>query len=133
MNGLHHVHLFASDLATSVAWCRDMLGGEVAFDGEFGGGRNVFLRLGRGRLHLYDQPPRGDTTGAVHHLGYQSDDLAGLVAELRQKGVAFRGDIHDFGFWRYIMCPAPDGVLLELFEFDEEELPAQLAAYFEGE
>ncbi|HJP20166.1 MAG TPA: VOC family protein [Alphaproteobacteria bacterium] len=132
MSGLHHTHLFASDLAASVAWYRTMLGGEVAFDGEFGGARNVFMRLGSGRLHLYDQPPRGETPGAVHHLGYQSDDLAGLVAHMRGQGAVFRSDIREFGFWRYVMCAAPDDVLWELFEFDEAGLPPDLANYFAG-
>ena len=56
---LHHVHVFASDLEATVAWWRDKLGGEVVFDGDFGGARNVFMQVGAGRLHLYDQPPRG--------------------------------------------------------------------------
>ena len=133
MSGLHHAHLFASDLDASVSWYCDMLGGEVAFDGDFGGARNVFMRLGRGRLHFYDQPPRGAAGGAVHHLGYRSRDLAGLVAHMRERGVAFRSDIRELGYWRYIMCAAPDGVLLELFEFDDEDLPAELANYFDGE
>ena len=133
MSGLHHTHLFASDLDASVSWYCDMLGGEVAFDGEFGGARNVFMWLGGGRLHFYDQPPRGGASGTVHHLGYRSRDLAGLVTHMRQRGAIFRSEIREFGYWRYIMCGAPDGVLLELFEYDEADLPPELADYFEGE
>jgi catechol 2,3-dioxygenase-like lactoylglutathione lyase family enzyme len=135
MNHLHHAHLFASDLDASVAWYCTMLEGEVAYDGEFGGARNVFMRIGSGRLHFYEQPPRGDTrdvTSAVHHLGYQSDDLVGLVAHMRGQGAEFRSDIREFGSWRYIMCGAPDGVLLELFQADVDELPPELAEYFGG-
>ncbi|NQV61481.1 MAG: VOC family protein, partial [Alphaproteobacteria bacterium] len=113
---LHHSHIFASDISATMAWWREMLGGEVVFDGEFGGARNVFMRVGEGRLHIYDQAPRDEGRGAVHHLGVYCDDLPVLVAAMRAKGVTFRGDIREFGNWRYIMCAAPDNVLLELFQ-----------------
>ena len=128
---LHHVHIFASDLDVSVAWYRDMLDGEVIYDGEFAGTRNVFMRIGAGRLHLYEQPPRGLDKNAVHHVGILSDDLGALVARLRAAGYAKRGKIRDFGWWRYFMCAAPDGVLLELFEVDSASLPHDLAGHFQ--
>jgi catechol 2,3-dioxygenase-like lactoylglutathione lyase family enzyme len=129
---LHHIHLFASDLDASIAWWRDMLGGEVAFDGDFGGARNVFMRVGSGRLHLYEQQPRGSTGGAVHHVGIKCHGLPTLVAQMKARGVAFRSEIREFGSWRYIMCAAPDNVLLELFEIDAGKMPPALAAYFGG-
>jgi catechol 2,3-dioxygenase-like lactoylglutathione lyase family enzyme len=130
---LHHVHLFCTDIDATVAWWRDRLGATVAFDGDFGGARNVFMRLGRGRLHLYEQAPRDDGRGAVHHIGIRTDNLAALEARLRTAGVSFRSGIRDFGAWKYIMCPAPDGVLLELFEADTAILPADAARYFADE
>ncbi len=130
---LHHVHIFAADIDASVAWYRDMLGGEVVFDGDFGGARNVFMRIGGGRLHLYDQPPRDQGRGAVHHVGIRTDDLAALAARLRAKGVEFQSGIREFGSWRYLMCGAPDGVLLELFEIETERMPPELAGYFGDE
>ncbi len=129
---LHHAHIFASDISATVAWWREMLGGEVVFDGQFGGARNVFMRVGDGRLNIYDQPPRARTGGAVHHLGITCDDLPALVADMRAKGVNFRSEIREFGNWRYIMCAAPDDVLLELFQADAELTPPELAAYLTG-
>ncbi len=127
---LHHVHLFAADIDATVAWWREKLGGVVAFDGAFGGARNVFMEVGRGRLHLYDQPPRGTPGGAVHHVGIQTDDLPALHSRLLALGVPFRSGIREFGSWRYIMCEAPDGVLLELFQIDTDDMPPALARYF---
>ena len=137
---LHHVHIFARDIEATIAWWRDMLGGEVVHDGVLAGARNVFMRIGSGGLHLYDQPPRDEGRGAVHHIGIRSDDLRALVARLtrsgvpfreirefgtwRESGVPFRSEIREFGTWRYIMCAAPDDVLLELFEFDPTHEPA---------
>jgi catechol 2,3-dioxygenase-like lactoylglutathione lyase family enzyme len=58
MISLHHTHLMASDLDATIAFWRDGFGGEVVHDVEFAGARNVFLRVGSGRIHLYDQPPK---------------------------------------------------------------------------
>ncbi|MDP6344497.1 MAG: VOC family protein [Alphaproteobacteria bacterium] len=127
---LHHAHIFARDIAATITWWREMLGGEVVYDGDFGGTRNVFMRVGEGRLHIYDQPPRDEGRGAVHHLGIHCDDLPALMAAMTAKGAAFRGGIREFGQWRYIMCAAPDNVLLELFQADADLAPPALAAYF---
>jgi len=127
---LHHVHIFASDIDATVQWYCEMLGATVAFDGDFGGARNVFMHVGRGRLNIYDQPPRGASGGTYHHIGIQTDDLASLRNRLVSKGILFRSDIREFGTWRYLMCPAPDNVLLELFQIDIEEMPPALARFF---
>jgi len=127
---LHHVHIFASDIDATVHWYCEMLGATVAFDGDFGGARNVFMHVGRGRLNIYDQPPRGTSGGPYHHIGIQTDDLASLRDRLVSKGILFRSDIREFGTWRYLMCPAPDNVLLELFQIDIEEMPPALARFF---
>jgi catechol 2,3-dioxygenase-like lactoylglutathione lyase family enzyme len=133
---LHHVHIFASDIDATIAWWRDMLEAEVAVDTEMAGARNVFLTVGSGRLHLYDQPPKSSPDaplgGAVHHIGIRSDDLPALVERMRGRGAAFRSEIRDFGWWRYIMVSAPDDVLLELFAADAEALSGPLAGYFRG-
>ena len=108
-----------------------MLNANVAFDGALAGARNVFLRVGNGRLHIYDQKPwREERQGAIHHLGIKTDDLQALVAHMRSQGVAFRSDIREFGNWRYIMVAAPDDVLLELFQFDIDTSDPALASYF---
>jgi catechol 2,3-dioxygenase-like lactoylglutathione lyase family enzyme len=131
MLDLHHVHLFASDVDATIAWWQTMLDAKVAADGVMGGTRNVFLRVGSGRLHVYDQPPRAAGGGAVHHLGVRTDELAALVAAMRAKGACFRSGIREFGSWRYIMVAAPDNVLLELFEVDAAAtVDVQFAAYF---
>jgi len=133
---LHHVHIFAADVDATIAWWRDMLGAEVAVDTEMAGARNVFLKVGSGRLHLYDQPPKAPASaaaaGAIHHIGIRSDDLPALVERMRARGASFRSETREFGWWRYIMVSAPDGVLLELFAADAEALSGPLADYFSG-
>ena len=132
MEHVHHVHLFTRDMEATIAWWRDMLGGVVHFDGDFGGSRNVFMHVGEGRLHFYDQRPRDEGHGAVHHVGIRTDDLRALHARLVEQGVPFRSGIREFGAWRYVMCPAPDDVLLELFEVEGDQLDPAVADYFLG-
>jgi catechol 2,3-dioxygenase-like lactoylglutathione lyase family enzyme len=126
----HHVHVFSRDCDATVEWWKQALGAEVAFDGVMGGSRNVFMRIGSGRLHIYDQAPKDLAKGAVHHLGIRVSNLVQLHAHLIEMGVTFRSEIREFGSWRYIMCPAPDDILLELFEVDSEDIEPELSAYF---
>ncbi len=53
-NTVHEIH----DLLLRVA-------DEVILDMEVAGARNVFMRIGKGRIHLYDQSPR--FSGKVYH------------------------------------------------------------------
>jgi catechol 2,3-dioxygenase-like lactoylglutathione lyase family enzyme len=103
----------STDLDTALRFYTDHLGGEVVADLDFAGARNVFLRVGRGALHFYDQPP--NRRGPINHLGMCVEDLEACVAELTKAGFTPR-PIKDTGASRYSMVEAPDGVLLELFE-----------------
>jgi len=120
---VHHAHLFASNLDAALKFYRHMFGGEILADLNMAGARNVFLAIGKGRLHFYDQPPRDEGRGSIHHIGIQTDDLEGLVGRLKVRGFQFRKEISDFGFWKYVMAQAPDNVLLELFQIVPEKLP----------
>ncbi|MBA4392667.1 MAG: VOC family protein [Desulfobacca sp.] len=128
---VHHVHLFAADVNKSIEFYTTGFGGKVVADLEMAGARNVFIRIGKGRVHLYDQPPKHRVRGNIHHFGIQTDDLEGVVERLKSKGVTFQKGIADFGFWKYIMVPAPDEVLIELFQVDTAQLPNELVDYFE--
>ncbi len=126
----HHAHLFASDLDAAIAFYRRWFGAEVAWDGIFAGSRNVFLRIGSGRLHFYAQPPRDHGRNAVHHLGIRVRELEALVDRMREGGVKITSAIRRHLEGTYLMLEAPDGVLLELFEPDPAGLPDAAVRYF---
>jgi len=128
---IHHVHLFAADVNKSIEFYTQGFGGDVVADLGMAGVRNVFIRIGKGRVHLYDQPPKHPVRGNIHHFGIQTDDLEGLVEHLKAMGVPFQKGISDFGFWKYVMVPAPDDVLIELFQVDKSQIPGSLIDYFE--
>ena len=98
-----------------------MFGAETLADLDLAGARNVFIAIGKGRLHFYDQPPHDEGRGAIHHLGIQTDDLEALVADMKAKGFLFRKAVSDFGFWKYVMVQAPENVLIELFQIVKEK------------
>lgn len=130
-NHLHHVHIFASDIARSIGFYEENFGGQVVLDAEFAGARNVFMRIGTGRLHFYDQPPGQAGRGGIHHFGIQTTDIEAAVRRLQSNGVAVGKGIRDLGFWKYVMVSAPDDVLIEVFEVQREAIPDEYIDYFE--
>jgi catechol 2,3-dioxygenase-like lactoylglutathione lyase family enzyme len=128
---IHHVHILASDIEKSIKFYQEFFGGKVILDAELAGARNVFIKIGNGRLHLYDQPPKKPGKGSIHHFGIQTDDIEEVVSKLISGGVVLKKGISDLGFWRYIMVPAPDEILIELFQVDKTKLPPEYLNYFE--
>lgn len=114
---LHHTHIFASDMDATLDFYRRWFGAEVLADHVFAGARNVMMKVGDGRINIYDQAPAGQGRNAVHHLGIQVDNLQTLVDTMSADGFDFRTPIRVLDELDYIMVEAPDGILLELFEF----------------
>jgi len=131
VNHIHHAHIFASDLAKSMDFYQKAFGGEIVLDVTVVGARNVFMRIGKGRLHFYDQSPKYSGRGSIHHFGIQTDNLDEGYARLQAMGVPFTKGITDLGYMKYIMVPAPDNILIEYFEVDKESIPPELSDYFE--
>ena len=131
LNRIHHVHIFASDLARSVEFYQEAFGGKVIFDADVAGARNVFMKIGKGGIHFYDQPPRYSGRGSIHHFGIQTDNLEEDYARLAAMGVQFTKGVTDRGYWKYVMAPAPDDILIEYFQVDREKIPPELRDYFE--
>jgi len=126
MLSLHHVHLMATDIDATIAFWRDLFGAVVVLDAEFAGARNVFLRVGEGRLHLYAQPPKHVGPGTVHHLGVETDELEALVGRLKAAAVSVT-DVRRHPEACYAMAQGPDGLLLELFQPDPVRMDRRLA------
>lgn len=113
----------------TTAFYRRWLGASVVADTTLGGVRKVLLQVGSGRLSFYDQPP--NRRGPINHLGIRVEDLPTVVAAMRAGGIALPGGVKNAESFHYAMVEGPDGVLLELFEFDRERTPAELRAYYE--
>ncbi len=128
---VHHVHLFASDIEKTLDFYKTFFGGEVIIDLQVAGARNIFMRVGTGRIHFYDQAPKNPVRGSIHHFGIQTDDVERDYARMKAQGVPFNRSVVDLGVWKYIMVPAPDNVLIELFEVNKEAFPPEYQKYFD--
>lgn len=124
---LHHAHLFSSNIEATIEWWCQHMGAKVLLDHELAGSRNVFLAVGTGRLHLYDQAPRDQGRGAIHHLGIKVANLRNVWRRLQIEGITSPNGLREQDGWRYVMISAPDGLLLELFEFDDPSAPANVS------
>ncbi len=118
---LDHAHIFASDLDATIAFLTRMFGAETVWDEQAAGSRSVRLAIGKGFVHIYDQPPRSERGGPVHHLGIETDDLDGLVSRMQAEGYAFRNPVRTEPKFRYVMVAGPDNLLIELFQSLEPE------------
>ena len=127
---LHHVHIFSMDISESINWWKKNLSAEICFDGVMGGSRNVFMRVGEGRLHFYDQKPKSFVSGTIHHLGIRVKNVKETVSRMKNNGVEFRNSVRSFDGWAYSMCAAPDNILLELFEVSAHINNNDLKKYF---
>jgi catechol 2,3-dioxygenase-like lactoylglutathione lyase family enzyme len=113
---LQHAHLFATDLDASIEFWTTWFDGVVVWDNEFAGSRNVFMKVGIGALHFYDQEPRDLGKNAVHHLGVEVVGLEDLYSRMQEAGLDVGKPIRVTNGSKYFMFMAPDNVLLELFE-----------------
>jgi len=118
---LDHVHLFASNLETTITFFEKCFEAKVVWDEQAAGFRNVRIRIGHAFIHLYDQSPKGSRGGVMHHLGIETDDLDGLVAQMKTHGILFRNQIREEEKFKYVMVQGPDDLLIELFQCKEPQ------------
>ena len=118
--GFHHIQLSAIDPEETLAWYRDVMGGEPAsLRGMLDGLRfeNTWL--------LIDAHPEGSTPAttrgrAVDHLGFMVADLGVAADEMRAQGVVFTQDplVPENGRTsaRQAFVAGPDNVRIEVVE-----------------
>jgi catechol 2,3-dioxygenase-like lactoylglutathione lyase family enzyme len=116
------VRYLVKDVSEAVAFYRGELGFELKQ--QFGPAMAI---LARGDLTLWVAGPpasaakpmpdgRKPEPGGWNRFVVEVDDLAGLVARLRERGVKFRNEILDGPGGKQILCEDPSGNVVELFE-----------------
>jgi catechol 2,3-dioxygenase-like lactoylglutathione lyase family enzyme len=146
MEGIFHTGITVSDLDRSLPFYRDVLGLEVWIEPTevFGGEelsrgvgvegaslRLAVLKVGASNLELleYASPPAPNDEAmpphglASMHVAFQVDDVLAKMSELESRGVEFLSppNIVDEGplaGWRWVYFKDPDGVTLELVEYN---------------
>jgi catechol 2,3-dioxygenase-like lactoylglutathione lyase family enzyme len=139
--GLHHVAICTPDADRLIAFYRDQLGFEVAFDGswqpgaeladtvlglERSSGRQVLLRVGNAYLEVFEfwspegrtgDPSRPVCDHGYTHLCIDVDDLDETYRRLSASGVRFHSPPQDlFPGVRTCYSRDPDGNVVEIQE-----------------
>jgi catechol 2,3-dioxygenase-like lactoylglutathione lyase family enzyme len=65
--------------------------------------------------HPAGNPPEGAPTG-THNLSFYCDDMKKTVAELKQRGVEFVGEVEDHGYGLVTHFKVPGGFSVQLYE-----------------
>ena len=123
--GLAHIGVFVSDLDRTIKFYTDNLGFEVDGIDDLGGTKLGFVHNGNCLIEfvcpeVYSNPP---TRGIVDHICMLVEDIDGLVAELKAKGIEMEGE-GNVGFSdkirggvKNIFFRGPDGERIELMEY----------------
>lgn len=114
VTGLGGVFYVVADPAATRAWYRDTLG----LEGEYGPqmmwseetGARPYSLISHFSDDAYIKPGRG-----TFMINLRVDDLDGMVAQLRAKGVEVL-DTADEGYGKFAWLLDPDGVKIELWE-----------------
>ena len=86
--GFHHIHLSATDPETTLAWYRDVLGGQPAARGSLAGLRFADIWV-LASAHADGTPATTDGR-AIDHIAFVVSDLDVAVEDMRRRGVEFR-------------------------------------------
>jgi catechol 2,3-dioxygenase-like lactoylglutathione lyase family enzyme len=116
------VRYLVADVNQAIAFYRDELGFEL--EQQFGPAMAI---LARGDLTLWLAGPEASASkpmpdgrkpepGGWNRFVLEVEDLAGLVARLRERGIQFRNEILDGPGGKQILCEDPSGNAIELFE-----------------
>lgn len=134
---LNHVGLFVQDMAESLSFYRDALGGTVTFRGVRAAGPNeiAYLRFGGGLIELISGPAPDPSWGdrGLHHLGYITDELDADYSRLARSGATpWRPPTPaGTGGGRVAFLLDPNGIRVELLEREgksqgeDSDLPAR--------
>lgn len=115
------VRYIASDIDKSVGFYRDLLGFVVEKHNP-----GKFAELTREDLHLFLNAPGAGSAGKAgghpepggwSRFMLVTEDLDGMIDELRGAGASFRGDVAEAGAGRQILLQDPSGNVVELFEY----------------
>ncbi|HEU4404871.1 MAG TPA: VOC family protein [Polyangiaceae bacterium] len=129
-----HIHVYGLDPLASVAFWQRHFGGESVFQTKNVHDQDVHLvRVGAQVLAFSEFPPgrapgppaadaaaalEGMSAAGVMHLGVRVRDVAAAAAELRRAGVPVYGEPRAAHGVTFVYVQAPDGVLVELTEYE---------------
>lgn len=111
IRGIHGL-FYSTEAGALRAFIRDKL---MLPHTDVGDGWLIF-DLPEGDLGVHPTDADGAPSPGTHEISFYCDDIKATVAELRARGVSFRGDIEDAGFGFVTYLTMPGGVEALLYE-----------------
>ena len=123
-NGYHHIGLYTADLAKSLAFYTEGLGGKITFSFPMGNtGKTIYL-VDLGGNAVVEIIPKG--TGAAEsnahwvHIAVTTDDARAAFEKAIQAGACTQSEPQDLMLGTMAVCNAfvtgPDGEVIEFFQ-----------------
>ena len=117
-----HIHLRTTNPEATAQWYERMLGAEVVRTTQQGKPR-IDLKLGGANIFIAPvapgdgvNPPPATPYQGLDHFGLTVSGIDAIVAELKGKGVEFKGQLHDERWGRVATMVLPGGVDMLLYE-----------------
>ena len=124
--GVNHIGISTQNYDAALAFYRDTLGAKEAFTvrNDDGTVRLTYLQLSRDTF-VELLPAAANQTPGVTHVGIETDDLDGSVANLRARGVAVGEVTVGVSKARVARIRDPDGVQIEVMQMGADSLQRQ--------
>ena len=111
IRGIHGL-FYSSEADAMRAFLRDKL--RLPYT-DVGDGWLIF-DLPEGDVGVHPIDENGRPASGTHDISFYCDDIKGTVAELRSRGVNFKGEIADHGYGFVTYFTMPGGVEVQLYE-----------------
>lgn len=113
---IDHINISTADLASSVAFYRDMLGLEPSPPPGMDPALNAWMRDGSGNALVHiNTRPAGRDAGPINHIAFACDGYETYCARLRGAGWEIKeNDLRAVAKLRQIFVIGPDGERVEL-------------------
>ena len=107
-----HAMFYSSNAEETRAFIRDKLGFPHC---DVGGGWLIF-DAPEADLGVHPSDSSDGSAAGTHNVSFYCDDIEQTVAELRERGVEFTGEISDQGFGLVTHFAMPGGVSCQLYQ-----------------
>jgi len=76
----------------------------------------LIFDLPEGDVGVHPVDEAGEPKPGTHDVSFYCDDIQGTVADLKSRGVEFKGPVEDRGYGRVTYFTMPGGVEVQLYE-----------------
>ncbi len=124
--GVNHVGIGTRDYAAALAFYRDTLGAKEAFTIRNADGtvRITYLQVSRDTF-IELLPVAADQPAGILHVGIETDDLEGSVANLRERGITGADPTVGASKARVARITDVDGVPIEVMQMGPDSMQRQ--------